>query len=260
MSRTLDRGKYALGDRIYGGPERGLYAVQELARPERHWVTVGPAQRLPEAELRRRLTWNIPGIAPLTYIGPIEGEENGYDGLVEQLPDGDRTDEQPPKGGDAIEIAIAIGEVLRAVQSYGWVLAGLRPETVFVLREATHCRFSGMAPRCQLFWMTSREPREAAPPAFDRLYIAPELMGSQEPTAAADVFSLCATLAEWISGYPFEGEHFMARLMSLLQGRRSGWHGPPELAPLIDRALAVEPARRPSLDEVLAELESFKSR
>lgn len=91
-------------------------------------------------------------------------------------------------------------------------------------------------------------------------FIAPEMLNAPDDAASqpADVFSLAKTLWALASGqaYPLPGEYRLEdpayQLASYVAGERTA-----QLDRLIERCTRVDPARRPTLDEVAAELEAW---
>ncbi len=87
-------------------------------------------------------------------------------------------------------------------------------------------------------------------------YLAPESARGDQPTFAADVYSLGATLYAAAEGRPPAGDG--SNPMAVLHRVASGRVDPPvrsgPLTPLLLRMLDVDPARRPSIDTVAAEL------
>jgi serine/threonine-protein kinase len=95
-------------------------------------------------------------------------------------------------------------------------------------------------------------------------YIAPEQASGQPVDERSDVYSLGVVLYELLAGeVPFPGENFVAVAMkhvhepapSVLERRPDT---PPQLAALIDSMLAKHHDERPSMDQVVAELEQLR--
>ena len=95
-------------------------------------------------------------------------------------------------------------------------------------------------------------------------YIAPEQASGQPVDDRSDVYSFGVVLYELLTGeVPFPGESFVAVAMkhinepppSVLERRPDA---PPRLAALVDSMLEKDHAFRPSMDEVVAELESIR--
>jgi serine/threonine-protein kinase len=95
-------------------------------------------------------------------------------------------------------------------------------------------------------------------------YIAPEQASGHVVSRETDVYSLGVVLFEVLTGaVPFTGESFVAVALqhvnepppSVLERRPET---PPRLASLVDSALAKDPEDRPTMDELVAELEALR--
>ena len=86
-------------------------------------------------------------------------------------------------------------------------------------------------------------------------YLAPEVARGAPSSAASDVFSLGSTLFAALEGVPpfGLGDNAMALLHRVASGRVAR-PGPGALAPLLERMLDADPARRPSMAEVARSL------
>jgi serine/threonine protein kinase len=95
-------------------------------------------------------------------------------------------------------------------------------------------------------------------------YIAPEQASGDRAGAESDVYSLGCMLFELLVGdVPFPGDNFVAVALQHLNeppppvlARRPDV--PPRLAALVDQSLAKDPAARPAMDEVVAELDALR--
>jgi serine/threonine-protein kinase len=95
-------------------------------------------------------------------------------------------------------------------------------------------------------------------------YIAPEQASGERVGTQSDVYSLGCVLFELLTGdVPFTGDNFVAVALqhlnehppSVLERRPDT---PPRLAWLVDRALAKDPEQRPTMEELVAELEAAR--
>lgn len=263
-ARTAD-GRYMVLWHMQGAPENGIYTAGETSgmSGDRFLATLSTRQTVPYDELALALAFDTPGVPPIAHIGPVETGEFPLeiDALIETMPDGARSHEWVPAPltpQAAATLGIAMARVLDEAHRHGLVLAGVRPQTVWVSGTPERPRLAGLTPRAELFWQTAARLDYGVPPAYDDVYAAPEWLGGHEPTAASDVFSLCATLAWWLTGdHPFAGRSFMEQTDAILAGRRAPWRGPAALREVIERGLARRPGERASLADVITALQAF---
>jgi hypothetical protein len=262
IDATLADGRYAIVAHIRGTPDRGMYQARESGSHTPLLVTLGPPQQLDLDAVRAKLALAVNGIAPLLHVGKLESQtEARYDGLVEFQPPGAPAADilRPPVDPRvAIELVLAIAKVVAAVHAAGAVVRGLRPELVYVQGGPAAPKLAGIAPRCEAFLTTAEARDYGVPPCFDNWYQAPEVLARplDVPLVGADVFSLCAILAHWISGeHPFEGEGAM-QLIAIVSGNRRAWRGPAPLGTIINAGLHASTEQRASLPEFVAALEA----
>lgn len=136
----------------------------------------------------------------------------------------------------AARLALEISRGLAEMHARGVIHAGVQPGHVLISRWG-EVKLRGLG--------AGREMGEELPPIplEPTPYAAPELIRGDPPSPAADVFGLGALLHELLSGRP-PGE---AR--DLPAGVDRG------LARLAGRCLSPDPARRPRLTDLIAELE-----
>lgn len=257
---TFARGRFVIIDELRGVPVRGMYRARDVDGPTTYLVTMGPPQKAELSALRRALAFDVPGIAPLAYLGRLEPHsEAGYEGMLEREPAGLPVSALAPPiaRAAALRIALDVARVIRGAHAAGIHFGTLRPELIYVQSAATPV-VTEIAPRADRFWLTASDVCFGVAPCFDSFYLAPEQLARPfDPiTAATDVFALGAMLAHGLTGEPpFDGEG-TPQAMSIMLGCRRPFAGPPELAALIDRALAPEPAARITLDAWIGALEA----
>ncbi len=151
---------------------------------------------------------------------------------------------------DAAQLGLEIAQILAGARARGEILWGLRPELIYVDAGG---RLTGLAPWCERFWALAPTPGTGVLPCFDDLYLAPEILAGGIASPASDMFSLCVTLATAASNaHPFAARSYMAQITAIATGARGPWTGPPELAALLERGLAVDGTRRPTPTELVA--------
>ncbi len=219
-------------------------------------VTVGPAQQRSREELERSLALRFHRVAPLRGVFALTGPDGTrHDALVEGKPFGSPLAEiAGPLGlATAVQLGVDLAETAAAAAREGAALIGIRPELTFLHGEGEARALSGVMPRAEVFLASAGDG--GAPPLFPVRYAAPEVVLGDAGGAAADVFSICATVAfAAIGAHPFEVGDGEAQLAAMRAGRRRAWSGPEALGALLARGMAADPSARPSPGELAAEL------
>jgi len=244
--------------RLRGDDARGQYDASNRSETRGFGtlVTVGPAQRRSRDELERSLALRFHRVAPLRGVFALTAPDGTrHDALVEGKPLGSPlADIAGPLGlATAVQLGVDLAETAAAAAREGAALIGIRPELTFLHGEGEARALSGVMPRAEVFLATAGEG--GAPPLFPVRYAAPEVVLADPGGAAADVFSICATVAFAATGaHPFEGGDGEAQLAAMRAGRRRAWSGPEALGALLARGMAADPSARPSAGELAAEL------
>ncbi len=204
-------------------------------------------QSSPLAQVADKLRLPSPGIAPMLDLKQVGDRAV----LLEAEPDG--VPLATPMFPVATELALALGgrllEIVADAANRGARLRGVRPELVYLDRELS----VRVAPRAELLAGGMAESRDLAPEyPFEAIYQAPEVMQTETPSAASDVFSCCAVLLFAMTRRPpFAAPSPMHQIMRMMQG-------PPELpagldgrtAALVRAGLDPDPKHRPSAREL----------
>ncbi len=253
IGSTIDNGRYEIIEHLHGTPDRGMYRARDTSSDARMLVTLGSPQR--DRTAAQRLAYDVPRISTLRHIGPLATTtEAQYDAMVEDEPWGTPV-VGPLEPNAARWVVLEAARIVHTAHERGLTLVGLRPELLYVW--GTLPQVTGLAPRCEPFLTGARTPDYGVAAAFDRIYLAPEVLARPSDPAppAADVFSLTATLAYLLSGeHPFEGGGSL-QIVSICAGKRRPWTGSAEDGELIDHGLRLDPAQRLWLSDLIDSLE-----
>jgi hypothetical protein len=255
IGRRLGNGRFELTE--WTGPDF-LMGVG-LGRDEQglrvRLTFAGDVSRSAE-ELRAVLMRDVPGLAPVVYLGTTAADDNWAPTSMmmgEIQPPGDQLD-LLSRTGDMAKIA-ALGSRLvqhvSLIHRGGVALGTIRPETTFM----TDAGEIELAARGERLWLMPRpnmtKPAMMSP--WSPGYLAPEYITRpllNDPDPAADVFSLAVMLATSLLGrFVYAAEY----ATSLLSAQLSGDHLPLPATPLgetLTQCLKPDPASRPTLDEL----------
>ncbi|MEV6153062.1 protein kinase [Nonomuraea sp. NPDC052129] len=145
----------------------------------------------------------------------------------------------PYAGDELLALALALATALRTLHEAGITHRDLKPENVLLAPDGPRVIDYGMA---------------AGDPVGRRhTYLAPEVLTGQRAGTAADVFAWGAVVLYAATGRdPFQGESLGAIMHRLLTVDPDLGELPPRLRDLVGRALAKNPADRPSAVELPA--------
>jgi len=237
MSWTIDHKRISLGSPIRSG--NADCVCIGTAGDKRYLVTLSTQHSENYEAMHRRMRLDIAGIAPLVYVGKTDEGCPFPDALVEEIIGSEATPTL-----DVRALGGAVAKVVAAVHAANGVLAGIRPELIYVDNGA----FAALVPRGPQFAASAPMPRGVRTYAMP--YMAPETLSNSALTAAADVFALAESLWFLATGmHPF-GADTMEVVQNLMGNRRAEWTGDAKLGTTLTACLAPSPTERPSADEL----------
>jgi serine/threonine protein kinase len=232
------------------GHGQGRYVHKDGTRA---LVTFTRPPAIPVDELTRRLQRTTEGVAPLLAIELTDERAIMY----EHEPNGAPLSApmSPLSPDDALAVLRGIAAILARAAEAGEVLGGIRPELVYVGPEL---QITGIAPRAELLAGTTVPPLDLLPSSpFDAMYGSPELLGGGPLTPAADLYSACSLFLYVVTrSAPFgSGDGVIAQFLAMQRGAPEIPSSvPASIAAVVRAGLAVDPASRPSAQELLVAL------
>jgi predicted Ser/Thr protein kinase len=154
------------------------------------------------------------------------------------------------RGDQLRHVAAGLADALLAVHSVGVLHRDVKPSNVLLEGRSPVLIDFGLAQLAEDSRLTVTGWLLGTPG-----YLAPEILYGEDATTASDVHSWAATVVFAATGRPPFGR---GPAMAVMDRVRRGEHDltgvPAELLPLLRVALAPDPARRPTLPTVLADL------
>jgi serine/threonine-protein kinase len=264
-------GDYEVLAALARGGMGGVYLARHIATGERVALKVLAPPLVGHAEVTARLCGECAVSSLTRHPGLVEirAAEHAADGtpyLVMEYLEGETVAQIAARGRLELAEIAAIGAqaaaALAALHAAGAIHCDVKPDNLFVLAGARW----GAGPRIKLIdFGVSRfvdEPAADDPAiAGTPVYMAPEQWRGR-PEPASDVYALGCVLYELIAGEPpFEGSR--PRLLAAHLDQRPGRPGwmragtPAALDRLVLRALAKDPALRPTMTELAVALEAL---
>ncbi|MFD4141968.1 PQQ-binding-like beta-propeller repeat protein [Streptomyces sp. NPDC058572] len=148
-------------------------------------------------------------------------------------------------------LAAGIAEALQSIHGAGLVHRDLKPSNVLVVEDGPRVIDFGIASGVSNTRLTMTNVAVGTP-----AYMSPEqARDSRSVTGASDVFSLGSTLVFAATGHaPFHGANPVETVFMLLREGPDLAGLPDELRPLIDSCMQMEAGRRPTPEDLQAQL------
>ena len=252
------QGRYRIDSELGAGPFGPVCLAEDEATS--HWVAIRllPHAAQPTQRVGRSLVGAStahPGLAHVLEFGEVEP---GRPFVAVELVEGRRLSDilsegKPVDIGDALRIALEIGEAVETLHDMGLVHGALRPRNLMVLADGRvklmDVELIGLrdasAPKIAL---------AAEPPAE---YLSPEQVGGAPLAGGSDIYAFAVILYEMLCGVPpFQAatrEAVLAMQLTetpvLVRRRRRTVSAPVEA--IVALALSKEPARRPPMQDIL---------
>jgi hypothetical protein len=166
---------------------------------------------------------------------------------------------QPRRLDDMLRVFADAGRGLVAAHAAGLVHRDFKPDNVLMADARPLVSDFGLAQRLDPDATSDVDPAFAGTPA----YMAPEQLRGGEACVASDVFSFAVSLYEAVQGRrPFAGDTLRELKDNVLAARTRPWRRavPRWLKQLLVRALASDPAARPSMAWIVRRIDRHVTR
>ncbi|MEU4193513.1 protein kinase [Kribbella sp. NPDC026611] len=255
MSDRLIGGRYLLGEPLGSGGMGSVWRAHDqqldrvVALKRAHPGVDDPDGRRLRREARTGARVHDPHVVTIFDVVQ-DGDEHWL--VLEYVPSRslDQLGTLPP--AEVARIGVQIASALQAVHAAGIIHRDLKPANVLVTADGT-AKLADFGISRQLWGdPTLTDSSTVGTPA----HLAPEVANGNDPTTASDVFSLGAVLYAALDGHsPFGTDpNPLVVLRRAARGEIEPLRRGGELTPLITRMLAVDPADRPSVAEVVTAL------
>ncbi|MFD7160323.1 protein kinase [Kribbella sp. NPDC059898] len=259
MTGRLIGGRYLLGESLGSGGMGSVWRAHDqqldrtVALKRAHPGVDDQDGRRLRREARTGARLHDPHVVTIFDV-VSDGEEHWL--VLEYLPSRSLDELGTLPVDEVKRIGAQIASALRAVHAAGILHRDLKPANVLVTADGTaKLADFGISQR---LWADATLTDSAS--VGTPTYLAPEVADGNDPTTASDVFALGAVLYSALEGHsPFGSDpNPLAVLRRSARGEIDPLRHGGELTPLITKMLAVDPAARPTIDQVVHELGGTK--
>jgi eukaryotic-like serine/threonine-protein kinase len=263
-------GRYELEELVGSGGMSTVWRARDVLLERKVALKILHARYGEDAEYLERFLREARAVAQMSHPNIVtvidRGEERGRQFIVFEYVDGDNLKQVLEERGplpidEVVDLGLAVARGLAFAHERGIVHRDVKPQNVLLNGDGrAKVTDFGIARSLDV----ERGVTQTGTVMGTSNYIAPEQASGERVGTESDVYSLGCVLFELLTGeVPFPGENFVAVALqhlnepppSVLERRKDA---SPRLAWLVDRMLAKDPERRPTMDEVVAELEATR--
>jgi eukaryotic-like serine/threonine-protein kinase len=264
-------GRYELEELVGSGGMSSVYRAHDTLLERKVALKILHERYGDDDEYVERFRREARAVAQLAHPNIVtvidRGEDEGRQFIVFEYIDGENLKEIVEREGplaldEVVSLGLEIARGLAFAHERGIVHRDVKPQNV-LLNGDGHAKVTdfGIARTLDV----EKGVTQTGTVLGTSDYIAPEQASGQVVSRETDVYSLGVVLFELLTGtVPFKGESFVAVALqhvnepppSVLELRRDT---PPRLASLIDSTLAKDPKDRPTMDELVGELEALRN-
>jgi serine/threonine protein kinase len=264
-------GRYELEELVGSGGMSSVYRAHDQLLERKVALKILHERYGEDDEYVERFRREARAVAQLSHPNVVtvidRGEDDGRQFIVFEYIDGENLKQVVEREGPlpldkVIELGLEIAQGLAFAHERGIVHRDVKPQNVLLNGDGkAKVTDFGIARTLDV----EKGVTQTGTVLGTSDYIAPEQASGQVVSRETDVYSLGVVLFELLTGsVPFKGESFVAVALqhvnepppSVLERRPET---PPRLAELVDRALAKDPDDRPTMEELIAELEALQA-
>ncbi len=251
LGQTLADHRFLVESWLGDSPWMGVAIATDRRDGSRARVTISGPTDLSWETLRGRFARSVPGLAEVTYLGPVVSDDGWGQESIAIAESLGSTPTGVPSQVEPAVLAARIAALLSRCHAKFEPLGTLRPESLRLLDHEVLWLGRG-----ERFWLLARPLSVGAVSPYAPGYCAPELVAGgpriAPVDASADVFSFGVLVAERILGrFPYPRTSFTGLFEAQATNAFEQLPKSP-LGVLVQQCMSADAAQRPSVAELVA--------